>query len=614
MSGFDDDIRAASRQLAREPMPDAILDESLEPMRGPQRAIWLAGTAFVAVGLVLVTGWLAGRTGLPVASDQSPTVVPSPSAFVASCADIPPMNARSTEYRVFFPCADGSGLASGPRVGPAMPSDEMLASAVRDLLGGPNAEEQAAGMVAVAPPDSSALLLGVSLQPDGLAIVDLSAHTAEAGLEPGFIDAVRATALDQRAVTAVELRLAGDCDDFFALFGAPCDHLAEPLALSTDCPVVTPGALPDGDTVGAGLTAARPHPVEANTVIWGAGENTVTERIGNPGDEPFALAGETMALPSLDGVSAVDRAEFTWISNGCPYLVTLSVFPGREGAFAQDYSNLFGGATASQPSPTPLPQAPYDSASVEDDGIRITLALDRSQTSFGERVWADVTVENTGSDVVHWGHSGTCDWAAGVQLTTDAVLPDYGADWPGEAGVLKRVTVDDPAGWLFGFVPEAMVDFEGNWGCTSDLVPDEILPGERLSDRFAWDTVGMYGMPPPGGRYVAESVFAYGGRGDVAAGADPFGKKVRVQVSLDVEGPSRDYIPPGEALDLLLADATFVQLLAENPRTQWNSSTLQWADDSWQLEIAQEADHGSLVATVDGITGAVSGVEVRPPS
>ena len=244
--------------------------------------------------------------------------------------------------------------------------------------------------------------------------------------------------------------------------------------------------------------------------------------------------------------------------------------------------------------------------------IRMTLVLDRSQTSFGERVWAYVTVENIGSDVVHWGHSSTCDWAAGVQLTTDAPLPDYGAEWPGEAGVLKRITVDDLGTWLLGFMPEAAVDFDGMWGCTSDLAPDEILPGERLSDRFAWDTVGMHGMPVPGGRYVAESVFAYRGRGDDAKEVDGLPMRVRVQVSLDVEGPSRDYVAPGEAMDLLLADATFIQLLAENPRTQWNSATLRWVDESWQLEIAQEGDYGSVVGTVDAITGEVRNVGVTP--
>ena len=611
MSRFDDEIRAASRQLAREPMPDGLLDESLEPHRGRQDARWLAGAALGAVGLVLAIGWLGGRIGLPVAADESSSAQASASAVAGECHDVPPLNARSTEYRVYFPCANGSGLASGSRVGPFMSADQVLESAIRDLLNGPSGPERGAGMTAVAAPDSGALIAGVSLQADGLAVVDLSSEVVDAALMPAFLDAVRATALDQAAVTAVELRLAGDCGHFFALFGAPCDHLAEPLALTTECPVVTPGALPEGDSVGAGLTAARPHPEQPNTVSWGAAGDTVTERIGQPAGDPFLIEGETMALPFLDGLTSVDRAEFSWVNDGCPYLVSLE---GRSGAFAQDYSSLFGDGTASQPSSSPLPEAPYGNASTEADGIRITLALDRMHSSFGERVWADVSVENIGSDVVHWGHSGSCAWPAGVMLTTDAVVPDYGADWPGEAGILKRITVDDPDVWLFGFAPEAMVDIEGHWGCTADLVPDEILPGARLSHRFAWDTVGMNGMPPPGGRYVAESVFAYQGRGDVPPSEEDFGKQISVQVSLDVEEPAREYVTPGEAMDALLGNETFIRLLADNPRTQWNSSTLQWVDESWQLEIAQEAPYGPLVATVDAITGSVSGVEVRPRS
>ena len=610
MSQFDEEIRAASRQLAREPMPDALLDESFEADQNGPRAVMLAGTALAAVGLVLAVGWLAGRVGPQLPTGQSPE--PSPSALAASCADLPAMNARSTEYRVFFPCADGSGLGSGSRIDPAMTFDDRLASAIRDLLDGPNVMEMDAGMAPVAPAGSGGWLIAVVLQDDGLAVVDLSSDAAAGGLESTFLDAVRATALDQPAVTAVELRLAGDCEQLFALFGRPCDHLAEPLVLSTGCPVVTPGGLPQGDSVMMGSTAPRPHPVERNSVSWGEGEDTVTERIGEPGGARFVIDGETLELPNLDGVASVDRPEFEWVANGCPYLVTMPFTGSRGGAFAQDYSTLFEAPTAAEPSTTPAPAAPYGSASVEADGIRITLTLDRTDTTFGTRVWAEVTVENIGIDVVHWGHSSSCDWAAGVHLATDVPPPDYGDDWPGEAGILKRITVDDPGVLGYGFVPEDAVELEGHWGCTADLVPDEIQPGERLSARFAWDTTGTNGMPPADGRYVAESVFAYAGRGDLPADADYFGKRVAVQVSLDVEGPDREYLAPGEALDRLLSDATFIQLLADNPRTQWNGSTLRWVDEAWHLVVEQETPHGSLVGTVDAITGAVRDVGVEP--
>jgi hypothetical protein len=610
MSQFDEEIRAASRQLASEPMPDGLLDESFGPDERRPRARMLAWTGLAAIGLVLAVGWLVGRIGPPPPIGES--AAPSPSALAATCPELPETNARSTEYRVFFPCADGSGLGSGPRVGPLMTQEERVASAVRDLLDGPNAAEKAAGMAAVAPATSSAWLIGVELQADGLAIVDLSSDAAEAGLESPFLDAVRATALDQPAVTAVELRLAGDCEQLFALFGRPCDHMAEPLALSTDCPVVTPGGLPQGDSVMMGSIAPRLHPVEPNTVSWGAGENTVTERIGQRGEDRFAIAGETIELPFLDGVSSVDRPEFEWVANGCPYLVTMPATTGRGGAFAQDYSTLFTDATVVEPSTAPGPAAPYGSASMEADGIRITLTLDRTETSFGTRVWAEASVENIGTDVIHWGHSGSCVWPAGVQLTTEAAPSNYGASWPGEAGILKRITVDDPDRERYGFVPEFAVDSPRSWGCTSDLVPDEIQPGERLSARFAWDTIGTNEMPPPGGRYTAESVFAYAGRGDLPADADYFGKRVAVRVSLDVQGPNQAYLAPGEALDRLLSDATFIQLLADNPRTQWNSSTLRWVDESWHLLVEQESPHGSIVGTVDAISGKVSEVGVEP--
>ena len=62
------------------------------------------------------------------------------------------------------------------------------------------------------------------------------------------------------------------------------------------------------------------------------------------------------------------------------------------------------------PQPTPsesLPLAETVTKTVEDQGIRLTLTLDRDRIAFGERTWADVTVENIGTDIVYWGHSGS---------------------------------------------------------------------------------------------------------------------------------------------------------------------------------------------------------------
>jgi hypothetical protein len=211
--------------------------------------------------------------------------------------------------------------------------------------------------------------------------------------------------------------------------------------------------------------------------------------------------------------------------------------------------------------------------------------------------------------IVHWGHSSACTWPAAVTMTTDAPVPAPGADWPGDGGVLKRVAIDSPGAFRFSFLPEPFVDQEGNFGCTDDLVSDEIAPGQRLTSRFAWDTIGPNGMPPPGGRYVGEATFGYMGRGDLPPDVDPFGRSVAVSVSLDVEAPATVYLSPGQAVDALLAEPMFVELLAEAPRERWTEVRLSWDEETWAFELRLDQPKGALVANVDAITGVVTGVE-----
>jgi hypothetical protein len=600
MSRFDDELRAAASRLANEPLPENILDPALDAPTG-RRTLWFAGAAVGAILLVGAVGWVSGRIGLPMAAEATPTADPSGFPVAGGCDDVPPIDAQSSEYRVYFPCADG-GIASGPRVTAIAPEDELLADALNALLAGPTDEERDAGMVAVAEDASGDLVADVVIQPDGLAIVDFDAGLADAGLTPAFLDAVRPTALQFAQVTAVELRLDGDCERLFALFSAVCDHLAEPVALEGDCPILPPEALPTG----SGMTAPRPHPDDPRTVSWGGGGETVTQRIGERGGEPFLTDGLEIEIRGQAGFVAEDRPELGWVEDGCPYLVTM---PGQEPAAAYDYGlALFG--TDPSPSSPPLVAAPFETATLEEDGLRLTLSLDRASTAFEERVWAEVVLENIGDDVVHWGHSGTCTWPAGVTGTTDEPAPPAGPDWPGDAGVLKRVAVDSPDVLQFAFAPEESLDVEGAFGCTSDLVWDEIQPEQRLTNRFFWDTVGPNGMPPPGGRFVAEATFGYAGRGDLPQNSDPFARSLTVAVSLDVEPPDTDYLSPGEAMDALLADTTFVRLLAEAPRERWTEARLQWAGDAWDFALHLDSPNERLVATVDVVTGAVSGVAV----
>ncbi len=608
MSRFDDDLRRATAPLAREQLPEGMMDESPSAAARHRRLAMLAASA-AGLALIVVVAWGAGRLSLPFASDGSQSGEPSPSSVAAACRDIAAIGARSTEYRVFFPCANGSGLASAPRVmGIAPPEEDVLAAAIRDVLNGPVEQEAAAGMASLAPAGSGDLLTSVDLQADGLAVLAFDASLRDLSLDPRFLEAIEATGLQFQMVTALELQLGGSCAEFFAMFGAVCDQLAKPVQIAGDCPVVPPAFLPSG----AGITKARPFPGQSRTVSWGAGDDTVTQDIGERGGSASFEDGQEVTIRGYPGRARSDSPEFTWVEDGCPYHVTL---PGAGQYVAIDYSTVYGPVVA-QASPTPLPSAPFGMASVELDGIRLTLVLDREATTFGERVWAETTVENIGSDVVIWGHSSTCDWGAGVQASVAVGPPPIGrTDWPGDQGVLKNVSVPDAQSMGLGFMPEEFVDLDGNWGCTSDLVTDELAPGARLSDRFASDTVGLGGMPPPGGRYLAEATFGYMGRGSVSPEARPDDYHVTVRVALDVEGPGIDYLSPGEAMDLLLSDPVFIQMLAENPRERWNSAYFLWDEERWVLELSLNTNQ-AVVATVDAISGSVSGVELvaRPPN
>jgi hypothetical protein len=599
MSRFDEELRGATAPLARERLPEGMLDESFSSVTTDRPWLAVFAGSVAALGLIAAVAWGTGRLSLPLGSQSAQ---PDPSFVIGSCGDIEPIGARSTEYLVYFPCADGSGFGSATRVSALAAAEDILAGAIRDILDGPVEQEQAAGMTSVAPAGSGDLVVSADVDADGLAVLRFDPRLRELMLDPRLLDAMRATGLQFHEVTALELQLGDSCAEFFAIFGAGCDHLAKPVQIAGDCPVVPPAFLPSG----AGITTARPFPGQPRTVSWGAGDDIVRQEVGERGGSAAFDDGQDVTIRGYPGKARTSSPEFVWVEDGCPYYVTL---PGQREYAAVDYATVYGPFVA-QASPTPHPSAPYGSATVEEDGIRLTLALDKDATSFGERVWAEVTVENIGSDAVIWGHSSTCTWPAGAWFSAAGEPAVIGrTDWPGDQGVLKNITVSARSTDVY-FTPEEFADFEGNWGCTSDLVRDEVQPGERLSHRFAWDTTGQGGMPPPGGRYLAESTFYYMGRGSVSPDAHPAEHEVSVRVALDVEGPSRDYLSPGEAIDLLLADAEFVRQLAANPRERWTGADLTWDDEQWTIELRLQGPDEALVATIDAISGAVSGVQL----
>jgi hypothetical protein len=639
MRRFDDELRSAAGHFARDPLPPETLDDALDP---PARSTWwpAALLAGAAATLVFAGGALVGQ----VAPEASPTPAlsetPSPAAFESPAPDtcrsaaptVPPPG-----IVVHFPCGVPGRLefATTARGGVAQdsPPVDRLGAAIRAVLDGPSELERGFGMVGVVPPGSASLLAGVELQDDGLALIDFDSgllevnNLATSNSTRMFLTAIRETAFELDAVTALELSAGGSCDAFFEFFqiSPTCQHLAKPVEPVSDCAVVAPAELPSG----APVTAARPFPGEPK-VSWGSGSDTVTQLPGHRDGAPELPADGTpvevrgyRGIVMAVGDTPESEVQIGWTEDGCTYLVWIRLGEGLDTAI--DYARRYGPVVAA---PTPPPAEPV-TARVEDQGIRLTATIDRSVTVHGTRVTLSTIVENIGADPVFWGHSGTCAFATDATVRAEEKFSlDHGrSDWTGDAEALKNVTV-----WIrpetlasgFPFQPEGWLDFEGQMGCTTDYVLSELPPGDRLTHVAEWDTEAWYGMPPPPGDHAVEVAFSFASRGQPPPPEEaPNPQSVSLDVPLTVIGPEVAVLSPGVAFDALLGDARYMAELESVTRHDWTQSDLRFERGRWiaKLYLGRDTEAGRpvpvIVGVVDARTGDVLSVtrdeRVRPP-
>jgi hypothetical protein len=621
MSRFDDELRRAVTPLADEPMPDGILDAAFDSPPAPRWPI--VALAAAGLGLAMALGFGAAS----LVPSPSPTATAGSSVVADRCEDVPPPAGGGDIVLVYFPCEAGSlELARGIRsIDSRADADSRLEAAIRALLDGPSALEADAGMVPVVAEGSGALLTHVAIQADGLAVVDFApafgdavpTETARAG---AFINALRATALDLAEVTAIEPRIAGDCQPLFALLGGECQHLAAPIGERPDCPVIPPVELPSGGPP----TAPRSHPTEPGTVTWGTGADTVTEQatVFELHLQPHGGYGEPVRVHGQDGYVGPamfdegDAPHLIWWQEGrnpeneleapdCQYIVTLA--PGLTRDDAREYVARFdGGVPESTPTPAPTPAEPPDGIA-EQDGIRVTIELDRDRIAPLEQVWAELTVENVGGRTVYWSHPSACTFGFGPyasiqpDLTEDA---QAGENWPRDLqGVKERALVDQ----RWGFQLEQSIGFEGGSGCTTASVTDVLGPGQRLTNRAVWDGYAPFGRPAlPCDYVVATSFTHYGPEEPVGVDAVPDQLVVTARIPLTVEGPTVTLVSAVEAVDSILADPEFVEAVDQQPDVATNV-TLEFGDGEWLLVL----EYGDRVirAAVDATTGLVERVE-----
>jgi hypothetical protein len=514
---------------------------------------------------------------------------------------------------VWFPCGNGGfEQVAVVRSGAEAPVDRLRV-AVEALLDGPSEAEADQGLVAIVPPGSAELLDEVEYVDDGLATISFSSRLTEvnnlstSSAAGAFLRSIETTALALPEVTGVELQVEGDCNRFFAFLESTCHHLAEPLP-EFPCPVIEPPRLPSG----AAPTAARPYPGQP-LVVWGSGTDAVTGTVSE--GEPRMAGVEAQVRGHDAWVRATGDAplpepyEITWAEDGCTYSMYVRVDGGEEAALA--FARRLGAADE-------LVGAVPVTRQSEADGVLLTVTLSADRIVEGEVLFATTTVENRSALPRHWAsNGGDCDWAVSAQVFPVVPL-QRGAAWSGDLGRLKRGLLG-----LWG-VPEHLLATPHTFvtsrrlpdlstGCFPETGAIELAPGTTRTDELAWRPTGPLGMPLPPGTYEVRAHFrrVLESNPNVAVP-----DTASVVIPIEVVGPSIDYLDPGLAIDVALADAEFRGLLEEVRRERWMRTNMEFEDEVWRITVpigeqsAWNTLDYTIVAEIDATGGEVLDVRV----
>jgi hypothetical protein len=143
------------------------------------------------------------------------------------CAEPPPRNPQGTVVMLFFTCGSGpvpNIAGNAYRIVPA--TERRLTATLTELVGGPDAEERELGFTSVFTEDTSGIFAGVVID-DGTALVDFVGLEAISELDRAtvandLIASLNATVFQFDTVDAVEYRVGGSCQTFWAALGADC--------------------------------------------------------------------------------------------------------------------------------------------------------------------------------------------------------------------------------------------------------------------------------------------------------------------------------------------------------------------------------------------------------
>ena len=276
-------------------------------------------------------------------------------------------------------------------------------------------------------------------------------------------------------------------------------------------------------------------------------------------------------------------------------------------------------ATPEPATPTPAPAIPADlstTAVAEQDGVRITIELERNPMPAGQPTWVTSTITNTGPDPVVYIPCGEA-----VNVGAAIVGPPWrhGHARPNPAMAWKTYLLNHQG--LEGDDRSLFFFAEGQTGVSSgcgDVAHVQSLaPGATFHDRSRWDGLAFRQLaPPPTARIDLVGRFEFD-RGDPLAEHPP-GDRHILEIHLDtwIAGLPDAFLDPAEAADIALTDPRLTALLASRDLRNGNDGVVRFDPVAGVYQIGM-LESGSLpvsrahLVLVDARTGEIVGFVER---
>lgn len=265
-----------------------------------------------------------------------------------------------------------------------------------------------------------------------------------------------------------------------------------------------------------------------------------------------------------------------------------------------------------------LPSGPLArTATVETNGVRVTIELERNPMPAGERTWVTTTVTNTGRDDLIWLH-GACahPTTVGVHGTIEGQSWRAGRNQTGASLRFKSMALAgagvDKRAISIDFVPEAYVGAKGYHGCGDVGVNEALAAGASIRQRAQWDgAAGFLLGPPPTGRVELVGSFRFFWRRSAGEPADLMtAPAIEVPLTAWIDGRVEGIIHPAEAIDAALLDRRLVDILTPGDLGNANGPVLRYDPVAavWQVGLEEDNYGGKPqvhLVFVDGHTGQI---------